>query len=272
MTKYNQLPIGVFDSGVGGLTVLSQLIKTLPKENFIYLGDTGRVPYGNKSKNTIIQYSTEIVNFLHKKQIKALVIACNTIASTAYNKIIKQSKVPVIDVITPTAEIAWNKSKTKHIGLIGTCATVKYNLYKTYLNKINKKNNFTVQKTPLLASIVEYNLCHHKIAQDAIDYYLKKFKNKSKIDVLILGCTHYPVLKHLIKKTIYKNIKIIESGRPTAKKLKNILQEKKLLNKNKQENNIELFCTDSVNNFWQMSKNFINYKSINKNHIKKINL
>jgi len=244
--KQSSLPIGVFDSGVGGLTVLKEIIAHLPNENFLYLGDTARVPYGTKSNAVIKKYALQMADFLLKKKIKLLVIACNTISSIARDDILKRVNIPVIDVVRPTAEYAYQKSKSKYIGLIGSPATIKNNFYQKYFDAQKKKARFKTQECPLFVSIVEEGLANHKIAKDAAEYYLKKFKNHTKTDTLILGCTHYPVLKNLISKNIDKNISIIESGYPTVLKLKQVLEEQNLLNQKNEKGAVEYFCTDSA--------------------------
>jgi glutamate racemase len=211
------MSIGIFDSGVGGLTVFKEISKEFPFADIYYLGDTARVPYGNKSRETIIRYSLECANYLYNFGIDVLVVACNTASSYAI-KILKENfDIPVIGVIKPGVEIAVRTTKNRKIGVIGTQATVKSGSYR---DEIEKKGKFEVfQKAcPLFVPLVEEGLINHKITELTVKEYLDEIV-KMDIDTLILGCTHYPLLKETIKK-IYPHLNIVDSSKATALYLK----------------------------------------------------
>ena len=184
--------IGVFDSGLGGLTVLKYLLKFFPDENFIYLGDLAHLPYGNKSKNNIINYSLKCAKFLESKNVKAIVIACNTASACAYKAIKEQVAAPVFDVITPCIKKI-SLSDNKEIIILGTEQTIQSGTYSKLIKKINNKIIVHNKACPLFVPIVEEGLEGSSIANQIIDYYLKDIKVQ-KVETLILGCTHYPIL------------------------------------------------------------------------------
>ncbi len=243
-------PIGVFDSGLGGLTVLSELKKVLPKEEFIYFGDTARVPYGSKSKETIIKYSKEITNYLINQDVKMIVIACGTASSLAYDELKKSFDLPIINVITPTA-ININK---KNIYVIATKATIRSNVWKKEILKYHKDAKVTSKACPLFVPIVEENLIDNKIADDAIDLYLDSVK-KNTPDALILGCTHYPILIDKITNYLSPKTEIININKYCAKEVKSYLTTHKMLS-NKNNGNITVYTTDNTRDFSEISKSF----------------
>ena len=199
-------PIGIFDSGLGGLTVLKELKKQMPQEKFIYFGDTAHVPYGNKSPETIKKYCKEITNFLLTKNIKLIIVACNTASSTALKTIKKNAKTtPVIDVISASLQTIKTLQNIKKIGIIGTETTINSKSYYKQIKKENPKIEIISQACPLFVPIIEEGLFNHTIADKAAKMYLKKINNK-QINALILGCTHYPIIKKTIKKNISNNI------------------------------------------------------------------
>ncbi|WP_457622489.1 glutamate racemase [Persephonella sp.] len=211
------MSIGIFDSGVGGLTVFKEISKEFPLADIYYLGDTARVPYGNKSKETIIRYSLECANYLYNLGIEVLIVACNTASSYALEILNANFDIPVIGVIKPGVELAVKSTRNGKIGVIGTQATVKSGSYRT---EIEKKGNFIVyQKAcPLFVPLVEEGLIDHKITELTVKEYLEDLVNKD-IDTLILGCTHYPLLKNVIQK-LYPHLNIIDSSKATAIYLK----------------------------------------------------
>lgn len=237
----NNLPIGVFDSGIGGLTVLKELIKTLPQESFIYLGDTARVPYGTRDKQTIANFALELVDYLLKKNVKALVVACNTISATCLEEIKKISPVPVIGVIEPTVELAVEKIKGKRIGVIGTRATIRSQSYELRIKSLNKKIEVILRACPLFVPLVEEGLFDSLATRIIAEDYLKIFKVK-KVDALILGCTHYPLLKDLIQE-IMGDVLIIDSAQATAQVLEKTLDDQALLSSNT-TSSVTVYLTD----------------------------
>lgn len=218
------LPIGIFDSGIGGLTVAKAIIELLPNESIIYLGDTARVPYGTRDKTTITNFALELTKFLLKQKVKVLVVACNTISATCLSQIQKVSPVPVIGVIEPTVNMALESSRTREIGVIGTRATINSKAYDKKLEKVK----VIAKACPLFVPLAEEGIVSDKATQLISDEYLKDYKN-SKVDTLILGCTHYPILAKIIQKSVGGKIKLIDSAHPTAMALKKLLKEKGLL-------------------------------------------
>ena len=209
-------PIGVFDSGLGGLTVLNDLAKSFPNQSYIYLGDLANLPYGNKSKNNIIKCSVSCANFLIEKNVKGVIIACNTSSSYAYKKLKESLSIPVYDVINPCAESV-SKSNLKKIAIIGTEKTIESNLYFDIIQSFNKKIQIYNVACPLFVPIVEEGLENSSIAISVINMYLKNLK-KLDIEGLVLGCTHYPVLIKSLKSYFNNSIKIFKSGKALADK------------------------------------------------------
>lgn len=254
-------PIGVFDSGVGGLTVVKELGRLLPNEKIIYFGDTGRVPYGNKSKETIVNYSLQIAYFLMKKKIKMLVVACNTASSFSITSLKRHLHIPVIGVIEPGAKAAIESTLNNHVGVIGTFGTVSSNAYKKALKNISSGVTVSQQSCSLFVQLAEDGWLNNKVAQSVSDEYLKVFKGK-KLDTLILGCTHYPLLTNVIQKSVGRNVKLIDSGRETAKEVKKILEKKKLLNTaslNGKDSSI-FYVSDFPHKFKEVSQRFLSKK------------
>ena len=251
-----ELPIGVFDSGLGGLAVLKQLNKLLPKENFIYFGDTARVPYGNKSKKTIIKYSKQIVNFLESKKVKLIVVACNTASSTALEILQTKTDIPILDVVTPSIRKGIEITQNKKIGIIATKTTIDAGKYQNEIKKINNKIEIYPQACPLLVPIIEEALFKHNITQEAIDMYLLKIREN--IDTLILGCTHYPLIKKQISKSLKSNIYIVDSSIETAKYVKSFLIKKKLLSNSTKTKVNQFYVSDDPLKFSSTAKNLLN--------------
>lgn len=206
-------PIGIFDSGIGGLTVVKEIVKLLPNENIIYLGDTARVPYGTRGKETVTEFALELTRYLLSQDVKFLVVACNTITATCFDKIQEISTVPVIGVIEPAVKKIIKTSSTKRVGVIGTAATINSKVYEMKIKKLDP--NFYVQSItcPLFVPIAEEGLANSNIANLTAKHYLKYLKN---IDTLHLGCTHYPLLKNVIQDNIEKGVTIIDSADPPA--------------------------------------------------------
>ncbi|MBN1634435.1 MAG: glutamate racemase [Ignavibacteria bacterium] len=261
-------PIGIFDSGIGGLTVAKAVFNLLPNEDVIYLGDTARLPYGTKSKETVILYSIECMKFLLSKKVKMVVVACNTASSVAVNFLSKITKVPVIGVISPGSKTAVKSTNNKKVGVIGTYGTIKSKSYNKEIRKYSKDVIIFSQPCSLFVQLAEDGWTENRITYLTASEYLKELK-KRKIDTLILGCTHYPILKKTISKVIGKNIKLIDSGEETAKEVKIILEERNLLSKRKKKGNHRFFVTDFPNNFKSISERFLGKKI---NNVKKAKL
>ena len=221
-------PIGVFDSGLGGLTVVKELMHELPNERIVYFGDTARVPYGTKSRETIIRYSREIVGVLLKKRVKMIVVACNTASSHALDVLRKEYKLPIIGVIDPGARKAAGSTKNKKVGIIATQSTVKSGKYAKRLKNYKKDLNILSQPCPLFVPLVEEGWFEHDITIKVAREYLQNFKT-AKIDTLILGCTHYPLLKKVIGYVMGPKVTLIDSAKEVALEVKSVLIRQGLL-------------------------------------------
>lgn len=253
--------IGVFDSGFGGLTVMKELLKKLPDYNYIYLGDNARAPYGNRSPETVYKYTCEAIDFLFKKRCKLIIVACNTATSRALRKIqqeILPKKYPdkkILGVVIPALEeindiiSKKRKGEVKRVGVIGTRSTISSDVYKKELKRVNKKIKIFQVATPLLVPFIENNWKRRKETKTVLKEYLKPLK-KEKIDILVLGCTHYPLLLNIIKKEIGKSVFIVDSSRATANKLQDYLirhpEIEKKLSKNKR---VKYYTTDDPKAF-----------------------
>lgn len=259
--------VGIFDSGVGGLTVLKEIRKLLPGETLYYLGDTARVPYGNKSKDTVIRYSIQNTRFLLKRGIKLLVVACNTSSSYAMDTLRKEfSGLPIIGVIEPGSRQAIEASKSGHIGVIGTKATIKSNAYKNTISILDSNARVYQQACPLFVPIVEEGMHRSKFAHEIAKYYLEPIK-KYHIDTLILGCTHYPLLSSVINNVMVNNVKLINSGKSVAKKVYEYLLGHNMLAKAR-KGGVEFFVTDAPEQFKKISRLLLS-EDIN-DHIKEV--
>lgn len=259
-------PIGMFDSGVGGLTVYKEIKKVMPNEKIIYLGDTKNFPYGSKSKQSIIDLSKKNIDFLLEHNVKAIVIACGTATSQALEEVQSIYKVPIIGVIQPTIEYIKSKENIKNIGVIATRGTIRSNAWETNLkSQINDINVYN-KECPLLAPMAEEGWIDNEIAKLTIHEYIKDFSN---IDALILGCTHYPLFKKIIEKQM-PNTEIINIGEKLANYIKSKITEieKSLINTNgktenkkiKENNQDEIYLTDTECNFINVSYKLLNNK------------
>jgi glutamate racemase len=208
-------PIGVFDSGIGGLTVLKALVDLMPGEDFIYLGDTARLPYGTKSAEVIVRYSKENTEFLLAKGIKMLVVACNTSSAVALDEIARDTIVPVVGVIEPGARAAVKASRNGKIGVIGTEATIASGAYTRAIQQLRPRAEIYTRACPLLVPLVEEGWTDNEIAGRTVAYYLESLK-ASGIDTLLLGCTHYPLLHGLFERVLGNGVRIIDSATATA--------------------------------------------------------
>jgi len=254
-------PIGIFDSGVGGLTVLREVEKLLPFEDIVYLGDTARVPYGNKSKSTIIKFSRESADFLKKKRVKLIVAACNTSSALALESLKKSSNIPILGVIEAGIEKAVVLTCEKKIAVIGTKSTIKSNSYQKLIAKKDKSIKVYSQSCPLFVPLVEEGILKGEIVKEAIRMYLESLKDKG-IDVIILGCTHYPLLKRQISFYL-KSVVVIDSAKEVASHAMNILKSKNLLSEKKGKSMIEFYLTDESKEFVKLAKLFLKRKISN---------
>ncbi len=253
----NNKAIGIFDSGLGGLTALKELSKILPNENIIYFGDTGRVPYGTKSRETIIKYAIQDTKFLMSKDVKLIISACGTV-STVSNNVSSHFDIPFIGVVSPTCKTAVNITKNKKIGIIGTTATINSCSYKNEISLMDPSINVFQKDCPLFVPIVEEGIIfkNDKILKLAIKKYLSEFLNIG-IDTLILGCTHYPIISEAISKFLGNDISIIDSGKETASHTKIFLKQKGLFNLSNKQGKITYYVSDSVEKFSKTAQLFL---------------
>ncbi|MBI5574402.1 MAG: glutamate racemase [Elusimicrobia bacterium] len=253
----NNNPIGIFDSGLGGLTVLKELIRILPSENIIYFGDTARVPYGTKSKNAVRNFSRQITKFLIRHDVKLILVACNTASALALNDIKKiAKKIPVVGVIKSGVRAAVSETVNKKIGIIGTSATIKSESYKSAIKRLGGKIKIIQQPCPLFVPLVEEGWIDSKITEDIAKIYLYPLK-KAGCDVVILGCTHYPMIKKIIRQVVGKKIKLIDSAKEVSKDVKKILSNKGLIRMAKSRGNLKFYVSDAPDKFSKLSKIFL---------------
>ncbi len=243
-------PIGVFDSGVGGLTVVREMIRQLPDENIVYFGDTARVPYGSKSQNTIIRFSEQIIRFLKKKQVKAIVIACNTASALALDAVRDEFDVPILGVVIPGARAAVEATQNLNVGVVGTDATVQSGVYTKIIQGMNSEITVIEKACPLFVPLVEEGFKEHKVTEEIIDFYLDSLK-KTNIDAMILGCTHYPLLRSKIRDYMGDKIKIVNPAYETAMDLKRLLEEQDMVNDGTIEphSGYEFYVSDAAEKF-----------------------
>ncbi|QMT33146.1 glutamate racemase [Conchiformibius steedae DSM 2580] len=256
MTASHSRPIGVFDSGVGGLTVVRALMERLPMENIVYFGDTARVPYGVKSRATIEHFTAQIVDFLLGNEVKALVIACNTIAAVAGHKVRQSAgNMPVLDVIAAGAQAALATSRNHNIGVIATSTTVNANAYARAIHTQNPAARILSQACPLLVPLVEEGWLDHEVTRLTVREYLKPLLADS-VDTLVLGCTHYPLLKPLLKQEA-PNITLVDSAITTAEATAQALAAADLLNPNNPAPDYRFYVSDIPLRFQTIGERFL---------------
>lgn len=263
--KPNQ-PIGIFDSGIGGLTVARAITRLLPNEQIIYFGDTAHMPYGEKSAEAIKHYSVKIAEFLKFKNCKMIVIACNTASAAAYKSVVKSTgmKDLVVNVVDPAVEYVVKNHYRQKVGVIATKRTISSNVYAKRIESLDPVSDVVQLATPLLAPMIEEGFYNNKISQTIINSYLSKSK-LSKIDALILGCTHYPLIKAEIQKFYGKSVEVIDSSEIVAMYVKQVLEKHHLLNETKSSRfslgkKSQFFVSDYTQSFEETSKIFFDEK------------
>ena len=254
-------PIGIFDSGIGGLTVASAIKKLLPNESFIYFGDTAHLPYGDKSPESIRHYSARIAAFLLEKKCKAVVIACNTASAHAFKTVqdVCGPKIPVINVVDPVARYTAEHYSNCKVGVIGTKGTIQTRIYVNRIEKLNSSLKVLSNATPLLAPMIEEGFFNNSISQTVIDSYLSK-RTFSGIQALILGCTHYPLIKKEVESFYKKKIEIIDSAGVVANEVKEVLMSSKLLQTQDVEAKYSFFISDFTESFEKSTKTLFKEK------------
>ena len=252
-------PVGVFDSGVGGLTVAREIMRQLPNEKIVYFGDTARVPYGSKSKNTIIKYSKQIIRFLKTKGVKAIVVACNTASAMALEEIQPETDIPIIGVIKPGAKTAVEKTKNKRIGIIGTEATISSNIYKDIICEKDSSVTVVGKPCPLFVPLVEEGWIKDPVTREVAKRYLDYFRQEN-IDTLVLGCTHYPLLRNTIGEIMGESVTLVNPAYETAVSLRALLMEKNLAagNEHRYEGNMyDFYVSDTADKFKQFANSIL---------------
>lgn len=256
-----EAPIGVFDSGVGGLTVVREIMRQIPNEKIVYFGDTARVPYGSKSRDTVTRYSRQIVRFLQTKQVKAIVVACNTASAFALDELEKEIDVPIIGVVKPGAKVAAEATRNGRIGVIGTAGTVGSNIYSTYIKQIKPNAEVIGKACPLFVPLVEEGLWQDPVTDEIAMRYLTELIDIG-IDTLILGCTHYPLIRSTVGRIMGDHVTLVNPAYETARELKELLMEQGLFNPIPPQlgtNKYQFFVSDGADRFMQFANSIIKY-------------
>ena len=256
MEKNRERPIGIFDSGVGGLTVVKQILKELPGENIVYFGDTARVPYGTKSKDTITHFAMQDVRFLLSFNVKLIVVACNSVSSNSIDILKDRFTLPIIGVIDTGAEGACRHTKNKNIGIIGTDATIESNAYQKKIEEICSTEKLFARSCPLFVPLAEEGFTEGKIPEMIAEKYLNGIKDKH-VDTLILGCTHYPLLSNVIQKVMGNEVTLVDPGMEVAKRVKRYLIENEIYNDSTYSGDSKFYLSDIPRHFEKVAENFL---------------
>lgn len=249
-------PIGVFDSGIGGLTVVKALMQELPQESIVYFGDTARVPYGSKSKSTIVKFSLENVEFLLRFGVKCIIIACNTSSSWALPTLRRYFKVPVVGVIRPGARAAVQRTTTKRVGVIGTEATINSRAYEIEMKRLDRSIAVFSQSCPLFVPLVESGWLNGAISAQIAATYLEPL-TRQRIDTLILGCTHYPLLAPVIHQAVGRQVTLVDSATQTATEVKGLLAWNEWMSTSGPRPHHRFFVTDEPDHFADLGERFL---------------
>lgn len=259
--KLASSPIGIFDSGVGGLTVAREIMRQLPQERLVYFGDTARVPYGSKSQTTIIRYTRQIIRFLQSKNVKAIVVACNTASAFALEEVADEINIPIIGVVKPGAKVAAETTKNDKIGVIGTEGTIDSKLYTKIIHQSNKKAQVLGKACPLFVPLVEEGWLNDPVTLQVAQRYLAPLM-ESGIDTLIMGCTHYPLLRTTIQEIVGKEVQLINPAYETTKELRELLKNTNLFNTEEGivlGNQYEFYVSDAADKFMKFANSILPY-------------
>ena len=254
-------PVGVFDSGVGGLTVVREIMRQIPNEKIIYFGDTARVPYGSKSRETVTRFSRQIVHFLQTHHVKTIVVACNTASAYALEELEKEIDIPIIGVVKPGARVASEVTRNGKIGVIATPATISSHIYNQYIEEINPKVTIYEKACPLFVPLVEEGLWIDPVTDEIARRYLTELIDLD-IDTLILGCTHYPLIRSTLGRIMGEKVTLVNPAYETAIQLRSLLQEKGLLNERPPklgENQYQFYVSDMAEKFQVFANSIIKY-------------
>lgn len=253
-------PIGVFDSGIGGLTVAREIMRNLPSEKIVYFGDTARVPYGSKSKETIIRYSRQIIRFLREQEVKAIVIACNTASAFALDEVRHELDIPVLGVIESGAVVAAKETRNKRVGVIGTVGTVGSGIHEEHLQKLDPEITVIGKACPLFVPLVEEGWLHDPVTFEVARRYLRELQER-EIDTLILGCTHYPLLRSTIGEVMGEGVRLVNPAYETALELKDLLAKLDLLGTGKEQEEFpyRFYVSDLADKFKSFANSILPY-------------
>lgn len=254
-------PIGVFDSGFGGLTVVREIMRQIPNEKIVYFGDTARVPYGSKSKETVTRFSRQITHFLQTQNVKTIVVACNTASAYALDELEKEIDIPIIGVVKPGAKVAADVTKNGKVGVIATSATIGSEIYTTYIKQLKPEVSVTGKACPLFVPLVEEGLLEDPVTDEIASRYLLELIDID-IDTLILGCTHYPLIRNTIQRVVGEKVTLVNPAYETARELKILLEEKGILQDKKPdlgENRYQFFVSDGAEKFKTFANSILKY-------------
>ena len=253
-------PVGVFDSGVGGLTVAREIMRNLPSEKIVYFGDTARVPYGSKSKETVIRYSRQIIRFLQEQQVKAIVVACNTASAFALDTVRDEFDSPIIGVIESGAKVAAARTRNKRVGIIGTVGTVGSGIHAQYLKKLDPGITVFGKACPLFVPLVEEGWLHDPVTVEVASRYLKELQDKD-VDTLILGCTHYPLIRSTIRQVMGEEVCLVNPAYETALELGKLLEEQGLSSTGTEQKEFpyRFYVSDLADEFKEFANSILPY-------------
>lgn len=254
-------PIGVFDSGMGGLTVVREIMRQIPNEKIIYFGDTARVPYGNKSRETVTRFSKQIVHFLQTQKVKTIVVACNTASAYALDELEKEIDIPIIGVVKPGAKMAAETTKNGRVGVIATPATIGSDIYTTYIQEIKPGVQVVPKACPLFVPLVEEGLLEDPVTDEIASRYLLPLIDID-IDTLILGCTHYPLIRSTIGRIMGEHVTLVNPAYETARELRNLLEEKGILQNQKPDlgtSRYQFYVSDGAEKFQSFANSILSY-------------
>lgn len=258
---HSSAPIGVFDSGVGGLTVAREIMRNLPNERMVYFGDTARVPYGSKSQETVIRYSRQIIRFLQTQHVKAIVIACNTASALALDAIEGELDIPILGVLRPGAKVAAETTKNKRVGVIATESTIRSGMYDRYIKAHDPEITVYGKACPLFVPLVEEGWLKDPVTEEVARRYLKELLEKD-IDSLILGCTHYPLIRSLMRKIVGDEVQLVNPAYETALELGRLLAREGLANDGRAdgtEEKYQFFVSDAAEKFAEFANSILPY-------------
>ena len=260
MSENREAPIGVFDSGVGGLTVAREIMRNLPSERIVYFGDTARVPYGSKSRESIIRFSRQIIHVLQEEHVKAIVVACNTASAYALDEVQKDLNIPIIGVVKPGAKVAAEATRNKRIGVIGTKGTIGSNIYADYIHEIDPEITVVGKACPLFVPLVEEGWLKDPVTVEVAERYLQELQEQD-VDTLVMGCTHYPLLRSVLRELLGEKVTLVNPAYETAQSLKQLLKEMNLDNPGIKEEEFpyRFYVSDLADQFTAFANSILPY-------------